>query len=610
MSLRKEGSNVAKSVRLPPVNRKLGTEVLLNSSSLDQKTNRTDRPIVKTMNHMPTLSLRARSIELSDMTDSAILVKPKNRLAFLAQRKISSIIKGPNINLDEEDEPFGKAKNSKILQGKVIEGQLKKHLKFLGMDIEGFEDNGGSDLHILESKIKSYMAKLHDISNVIKTHNSAELHMITEELFYQTKTLGIYVLINSYMVFYAFLCHKLQERERLQETVTLLRENAEEWNLDRGLMIADFFLGLRYEEEMKHDMALKVYFRMLCLALFLKDYEFELKAYDLIGKQFYYLNELPKSIYFHRKFIRGHLEKDDSIYRDKRYKEEQYQKDENLMPPLIIEDNFKPEEEVVFQGYLTPSRLIDQKTMKAHMIKLEQEKGKQSQLYQVISGQKRRYESGSLEHQKNNLGKDLSILGDKKAILLTHLSIDRNIKPIMDMQPISVENSRIGFDIANQLSIELDSSENSNSYLVNENSKQGSSVGKKTKLNFSLQSSLMEEKKSLYRPKVTHSMIKQMTKKTLLSNSDIVDLLKLLDRVNAAIKLVNKNISECGILFSYVEQGLIKLSRRTITDTKSQVKEIHSPMSHRSPQMSKILSKSSLVGNILPEDQSEQPTNN
>ncbi len=44
----------------------------------------------------------------------------------------------------------------------------------------------------------------------------------------------------------------------------------------------------------------------------LKSKEYELLAYDLIGMQFYYLEDLERSHFFHEKMMRGNYEEDSS----------------------------------------------------------------------------------------------------------------------------------------------------------------------------------------------------------------------------------------------------------------------------------------------------------
>jgi hypothetical protein len=49
---------------------------------------------------------------------------------------------------------------------------------------------------------------------------------------------------------------------------------------------------------------------MLRLTWYMKDTDKELKAYDLIGVQYFYMGNLEKANFYHNKMLRGECEND------------------------------------------------------------------------------------------------------------------------------------------------------------------------------------------------------------------------------------------------------------------------------------------------------------
>lgn len=537
------------------------------------------------ISHMPTISVM-KSSQFSEINSSQGINKPKNRLAYLVLNKFKSILKVPNHSNNDESQQTTK-KN--FIYEQALEYQLKSRLRFLGLEREGFEDNGASDLYILQSKLKSFMAKANDIHGVFKSHNTLQLYMLAEDLFYQCQTLNIGVLTNCYVLFFVYLVHKLSKREKVAEATAVLYHNAKEWKFDSGLMVADYFTGLRFEEEMKRDLALKVYFRMLVLALTSNNYEYELKAYDLIGKQYYYMNDLKLCKYFHNRFVNADLEPDDSVYRNKKSRETLYHSDIEDMKPLFVDD-LKDEDELLPKPKLTPSRIAEIRFVNAKITKLTIQQKKKMDLYQVISGQKKRFQSDRQYHTVHTK-RTKSLLKNQNNIYLTHLSIDRNIKPISDREPL--ENSaEVEYCRTDDLSIDIDSSNpNSRSHLVDiESSIRLKPDNSRKKYRSSINSSsIADDRNSLYRPKVTHSMVKQMKAKKTLTNPDIVDLIKMLCKVENAISQAYNKISECNGLVKYLEEGLVVKANTDISVA------LKFKAKRQQRVMTLILSKSTLI---------------
>ncbi|MCQ2815935.1 MAG: tetratricopeptide repeat protein [archaeon] len=62
----------------------------------------------------------------------------------------------------------------------------------------------------------------------------------------------------------------------------------------------------------KYQKAIKCYKKMIEIAWILKDYPMELRAYDHIGIQYFYLGNKEKARYYHERMIYGLIEKDSS----------------------------------------------------------------------------------------------------------------------------------------------------------------------------------------------------------------------------------------------------------------------------------------------------------
>jgi tetratricopeptide (TPR) repeat protein len=74
-------------------------------------------------------------------------------------------------------------------------------------------------------------------------------------------------------------------------------------------------LGRCCQSNFNYEEALRHLSKMLRFALTLRDHDAELMAYDLIGKQFFYQNDMRRAKFFHEKMINGDIERYDSAHR-------------------------------------------------------------------------------------------------------------------------------------------------------------------------------------------------------------------------------------------------------------------------------------------------------
>lgn len=88
------------------------------------------------------------------------------------------------------------------------------------------------------------------------------------------------------------------------------------YNADHAAMLCAYEKIGEANSKMKNfEQALRNYFMMLKVALYIKDYKKELVAYDKIGFQYFNLNQLDRGEYFHTKMLEDRIEPDNSNLR-------------------------------------------------------------------------------------------------------------------------------------------------------------------------------------------------------------------------------------------------------------------------------------------------------
>ncbi|KAL4470105.1 hypothetical protein ABPG72_008764 [Tetrahymena utriculariae] len=72
-------------------------------------------------------------------------------------------------------------------------------------------------------------------------------------------------------------------------------------------------IGQAYNQIQRHKLSIIYQIKVLRLSWLLQNENHELKAYDQLGKCYYYLGDLEKAYYYHEKMMIGEIEKDQSI---------------------------------------------------------------------------------------------------------------------------------------------------------------------------------------------------------------------------------------------------------------------------------------------------------
>lgn len=74
-------------------------------------------------------------------------------------------------------------------------------------------------------------------------------------------------------------------------------------------------LGICAQDKLNHRVALSYFLKMLQIAWLVNNTEFELKSYDMIGLEYFYMNNLERANYYHTRSISGIKEPKDSEMR-------------------------------------------------------------------------------------------------------------------------------------------------------------------------------------------------------------------------------------------------------------------------------------------------------
>ena len=95
-----------------------------------------------------------------------------------------------------------------------------------------------------------------------------------------------------------------------------MRDVADDNNEKKLEMKAYYLLGKTLTEKAEHKTAIIVLKRLLQIAWFVSSLEYEMKAYEMIAKQYFYLRDLFRADYYYDRYIRGKFEIESSKTRD------------------------------------------------------------------------------------------------------------------------------------------------------------------------------------------------------------------------------------------------------------------------------------------------------
>lgn len=99
-----------------------------------------------------------------------------------------------------------------------------------------------------------------------------------------------------------------RERRDIQKAEHVFKQHKHFCNIHRSFenkVLSYKNLGCCAQEKLKHTLALSYFIKMLQMSWFVGNTDLELKAYDLIGLQYFYMNKLDKAMYYHLRAMTG-----------------------------------------------------------------------------------------------------------------------------------------------------------------------------------------------------------------------------------------------------------------------------------------------------------------
>ena len=90
-------------------------------------------------------------------------------------------------------------------------------------------------------------------------------------------------------------------------------------------------MGKCYQQAKEYHNAIKCFKKMLEIAWQIDNVDDEMNAYEMIGLQYYYLNDLERSKYYHSRMQRGRQETKDSKIRKIYISNAQQKRDERRL---------------------------------------------------------------------------------------------------------------------------------------------------------------------------------------------------------------------------------------------------------------------------------------
>jgi tetratricopeptide (TPR) repeat protein len=112
------------------------------------------------------------------------------------------------------------------------------------------------------------------------------------------KTSDHYVLKHTLQALGLFSLY-FNDHQRAIKSFQRLREITEDMSDPQSEMEAVYKLALCYQTTKEHSLAIIALKKILQLAWIQNNFEFEMKAYDAIAKQYYYMGEMEKAKYYY-----------------------------------------------------------------------------------------------------------------------------------------------------------------------------------------------------------------------------------------------------------------------------------------------------------------------
>ena len=538
-------------------------DIFMNSRIMRSMDNRPNQPKknekVKKEARIPILRMRSQQKSYDNRRDITTLRVKEVASVFVGMTEGASLERNNSV-LNNSQEPMEPEEYTKL------EIPIIEKLKILRLKRSRFEIHGMEELMFLNSRVSVIRIKLAEILERLLDYRLEMVIEISEEIYQEVIKLEIPTLATPFLIYYIHCCHRIDNMRKVFEATEKLNKYSLRGKGYFGLMISDYFRGMYYSKLMNREAAVKTYFRMLLTALFIRNSHYELLAYDLIGMQYFYLNKIEKSIFFHQKYVHGNLEPEDSMQRTKTHFERNYTVDENEMNEFLGFEVVK--KRIKDMPGKRPLKISHEFEVKVRRFNAEENRKKR--LFEMVLGQKKAKESLKDEIE-TDVYSDPPYPVIPNQIVITHLSIDRNIKPIGDQ-----------FLLRNHSEIDEASNERSASPSFNEElsaeatySLNKSGMTSRQNKKSSNTSNLETRRKNVYKSILTHNMVFQMNRKIKLNNYDSQFLRNLIPEVQKACEVVIKVVSECSNLHYRLKNSYCKISDKKLLRFKVLRKEVY-----------------------------------
>lgn len=192
---------------------------------------------------------------------------------------------------------------------------LEKALLYFGVSMGTFYRDGLKIIAKLGMSLESVADHSKYLNeNLRKFASVEELEEAERMLISCINTSSKSLIIGAYKVVVNLLL-EYKETKRCIEMARVLKA-AGRWFKDIPTeMCAYEALGKCYSSLLEYNSAIDCYSKMLRLALGTCDYKAEFKAYDNLSKQYFYMNNAPTAMFFHRRMVEGDFEPKTSVLR-------------------------------------------------------------------------------------------------------------------------------------------------------------------------------------------------------------------------------------------------------------------------------------------------------
>ena len=117
------------------------------------------------------------------------------------------------------------------------------------------------------------------------------------------------------MLLLVLLLRKMEINDKASTMLGYLRDLVEDTNNNKEAILVYDEIGKLYQEQKEYKMGIFAFKRMLQIAWMVNDQDYEIKAYESLAKQHFYLQGLTKASAYKMKAFFGDLEDPSSVAR-------------------------------------------------------------------------------------------------------------------------------------------------------------------------------------------------------------------------------------------------------------------------------------------------------